>query len=99
MDSDELKPKTVDLQSYLEEFAKDPVERHDYASGPASVYSKHGDCLFVHFADTPYYAEWVNHDLTLYREFNTKRVVGLQLSGHALRGLWTGRQAEEGDRG
>lgn len=36
------------------------------------------------FEDTPHYSEWVNHNLTLYRERDNERVVGIRVSGKIL---------------
>lgn len=50
-------------------------------SEPGAWYSEAGDCIFVHWEDVPYYAEWINHDLTLYRTMDDKRIVGCAITG------------------
>lgn len=47
---------------------------------PGAWYSKEGDCIFVHWEGVPYYAEWINHDLTLYRAMDDKRIVGCAIT-------------------
>ena len=39
-----------------------------------------GKFFYFFFEETPYYAEWINYWLTLYRAVGDNRVVGLKLT-------------------
>lgn len=51
----------------------------DAPKRPACHYSAAGDCLYIHWDEAESYAERLDGVLTVYRAFDTDKVVGLQI--------------------
>jgi hypothetical protein len=54
---------------------------------PLVVEIPEGDCLEVFLTAEDYYGQWIDHDLTVYRSFESGRVVGAVFSGVRGRGI------------
>lgn len=70
------------LEEWLNETLKD-IEKNPekYKFEPGAYYNDTGDILHAHWKESSYYAEWINHRITLLRDQETKEVVGCQVWG------------------
>jgi hypothetical protein len=48
---------------------------------PGYFYNTEGDQIEVYLENVNYYAQWVNHDVTILRAQNDDRIVGLEVHG------------------
>jgi hypothetical protein len=48
---------------------------------PGFFYNKPGDIVEVYLENVSYYAQWINHDVTVYKAMDDDRIIGLSVHG------------------
>lgn len=71
----------MDNINSLEDLAK-LLANHKFESKP--FHCPIGRTVTWFFEDIDHYAQWINHDLTIYREREEDRIVGIQISDKIL---------------
>jgi len=60
----------------LEAIMSNPVEEFK----PFVYYNKDGDLIEVYWTNDDYYAEWINHNLSIYRHMETNEIIGVEIN-------------------
>lgn len=47
---------------------------------PTIFHNIDGNLLEVFLTDDPYYAQWINHDISIYRNQETDEITGIEIS-------------------
>lgn len=48
---------------------------------PSAVYFAESDALDYRATDKPHVSEWINHDLEIIRDMETREIVGVRING------------------
>lgn len=70
-----------EFKNYVESIAATVTLDKPYM--PDVSYSHAGRCLYVYLTRDPYYGEYINPNLTLFRSQETKEIVGMEIGGIA----------------